>query len=153
MSGIDVNDPVQVGMHLAELKGSMSAMQQQQTHNAEVARTAIDGVNARLDDLTRKFDGIATMSGSTVSHAEQLGRMWSTVSKTERLSEGLKNMALGAFAVMGLVAGLATYLYDGDKTTVNNSINSNSNSIKANDERLDRIEIYLAGQRDQPFKR
>ena len=153
MSGVDVNDPVQVGIHLAELKGSMSAMQQQQTHNAEVARTAIDGVNARLDDLTRKFDGIATMSGSTVSHTEQLGRMWGTVAKTDRLAEALKNMAMGGMFVLALTASLAAYLYQGDKASTAASIRTIESSIKTNDERLDRLEVYLSGPRTESFKR
>lgn len=146
MSGIDVNDPVQVGMHIAELKGSMTAMQQQQSHNAEVARTAIDGVNRRLDELTQKFDGIASMSGSTVSHADQLGRMWGTVSQTSKLAEGLKNMAFGGLFVLALTGGMAAYLYKGDKDAA-------TSGIERADERLDRVEVYLAGPRDQPFKR
>ncbi|MGP1678832.1 MAG: hypothetical protein ACTS6J_16960 [Burkholderiales bacterium] len=146
MSSIDINDPVQVGMHLAELKGSMASMQQQQTHNAEVARTAIDGVNTRLDGLSKKVDDITSLSGSTVSHTEQLGRMWDTVSRTDKLAEGLKNMAIGGMFVLTLTGGMAAYLYNGDKDAA-------LSGIERNDDRLDRIEAYLAGPRDQPFKR
>lgn len=146
MSGVDINDPVQVGMHLAELKGSMHAMQQHQAHNAEVARTAIEGVNNRIEGLAKKVDDIAAMAGSTISHADQLGRMWGTVSQTSKLAEGLKNMAFGGLFVLALTGGMAAYLYKGDKDAA-------TSGIERADERLDRIEVYLAGPRDQPFKR
>lgn len=133
-------------MHIAELKGAMTAMAQQQGHNAEVARSAIEGVNKRLEGLEGKMDSIASMSGSTTSHSEQLGRMWSTVSKTTSLAEGLKNMAIGGMVVLGITGGMAAYLYKGDKDAA-------VSGIERNDDRLDRIEVYLAGPRDQPFKR
>lgn len=153
MSAIDIHDPVQVGLQLAELKGSITNMQNQQAHNAELARSAMEGVNRRLEGLESKVDGIASMSGSTVSHTDQLGRMWGTVSRTDRLAESLKNMAIGAFAVLTVTGGLAAYLYNGDKAATSSNISSNAAAIRANDERLDRIEVYLAGPRDQPFKR
>lgn len=163
-SKIDVTDPMQVAMHLATLTSTMQSMQRESAVQAEANRIAIAALDAKIGTVSDALHGFSQVRYDTAAHSESLARLW-TADKDRRTetkaaldrANRILWMGTGAGAVIGLLIVLVCFLYIRDQESFDGRIKTLSERIEDKsgklDERQDRVEIYLAGDRTQSFKR
>jgi len=161
---IDVTDPMQVAMHLATLSTTMQSMQRDQGVQAEANRIAIAQLDAKIGSVSDALHGFSQVRYDTAAHAESLARLWNAdkdrrteIKSASDRSNRILWMGAGAGTVIGLLIVLICFLYIRDQEIFDGRVKDVSQRMEDKtsklDERQDRVEIYLAGDRTQPFKR
>lgn len=157
---IDVTDPMQVAMHLATITTTMQSMQRDQGVQAEASRIAIAALDAKIGTVADAVHGFAQVRYDTAAHAESINRLWQADKDKRALVEVARDssrrilwIGTGAGAVIMLLVLTLVYLYQTDKSNTKEDQRSLERRVDTLDERADRIEIYLAGDRAAPYKR
>lgn len=161
---IDVTDPMQVAMALATLTTTLQSMQQQSQVQAEANRVSMAAMDAKITAVSEQMHGFSQIRYDTVAHSESISRLWASDRERREEIKGVRDRAnrilwlgTGAGAVIGLLVVLVCFLYLRDQESFDARIKSLSERIEDRsgklDERQDRVEIYLAGDRAQSFRR
>lgn len=157
MSGIETQD---VALQLQDLRGKLEFMGSQQQGHINGTNQAMADVRAELRALATELKGIGTLSHDSSNHTESIRRIWTAMEKRDLLidqaiTQGrrLQNLAAGAGGVLFLLVGSLVYLYNSDRQTTKDADSAAAVRIEKLDERMDRVEIYLAGDRAQPYRR
>lgn len=144
---------VPVAVHLARLEGQLASVQAQQTSQGRTLETLAAAVQKLAESAVR-----------TDSQQDSIRRIWERMEKAEGLigadikalqlgQNSLRNRAYGAAAVLALLIGVLTWIGQDQISSARETARELRAESRRVDERMDRVEVYLAGSKERPFER
>lgn len=143
----EIKDPA-VAVHLARIEGKMEGM-----------KTSSDALGKQLGDVVSELREVSKISQRYQTHDESVKRIWEEIDKRDRKwderfqklddSSGITKdrvnrifwFSSGVSSVAAILLGLVLWILNGEMVESDRS-----------DQRLDSIEIHLAGDQVRPYK-
>jgi hypothetical protein len=171
-----------LALGLVRLEGAVHSMEKRQTAEGDSNRMILQQLQQDVRKMSERFESVPVMMERLASNAtavealavrmndlsahtdSRFGTQSTRIESASSMASRIVWLGTGAMAVMGVVMSLLVYMYNGDKQSsaearrvLSERINDNQNITTgrhtAADSRLDRIELYLAGDHSERFKR
>lgn len=181
-ANVDFNDPLQVGIFVTKIQSDMAGMQLATATAQQAMSSTMQAMQSDLQSVAKSLDQLALLNQRQATDNESIKRIWERLERieersdkrwTEFLAENDKYrdtmhsrsnsnrdkvnrviaIGLGAAAVLGVAS---TIVYDtlGDARTYERAERAAADRrIESNDSRLDKIEVFMAGDKERPFTR
>lgn len=161
MTGHENSESVQAfALQIQDLRGKLDAMGTQQQSHITNTNNSMAELRGDVRALGGKLEAIAALSHQSGEHTDSIRRIWSGIEKRDlqiqqavENSRRVINLSTGAGVVATALIAILVYLYQQDRSSTTESLRLLTDRIEKMDERADRIEIYLAGDRVQPYRR
>lgn len=147
-------------LQLTELKGQINAMQQQQGAHIAATNQQLSQITTRVEQIGNKLEAVSGLNHTANAHDDQLRRMWAQMEKQNaRIEDAVNssrkifNIGIGAGFMLALMVSLVAWIYTTDRSSDADSHRLLRTGIEQNDTRLDRLEVWGAGQKENPYKR
>lgn len=158
--GENMSQDPNIQHELIELRGAVQAMKEQgATTRDQIADLARDvrGVLTELSRLASTAEGITRLQVQVDKAGQDQAALNKEVAQAlagmnQRFGRWVGGLSVATF-MMGAMLALIAYIYDGDKTRTDRELSNAREAQQRLDERMDRIEIWAAGDRDRPYKR
>lgn len=171
-----------LALQLVRLQGAVESMQQQQQAGAQQTQAVMQTIQADLRKMADRLETVPVMNEQIRSNADRAESLTQRLAQLESHTDnrfatqrtGIETataaasrivwLGTGVTACAALIIGLLTYMYNTDKQgsadsrrvlseRINENFNIQTGRVTAGDQRIDRIELYLAGDRSERFKR
>lgn len=179
MPPADLKDPLQVAVKLTHLEGVMTNLQAGVAQTNQHLRSTLEAVQADIRKLTDTLQQYGTLQHTLNDNHESIKRVWRVLEERDKAwndrwdrfleqqstaHTSLRDRVMrviyvgaGFSLAASVLAGTILFLYDrnesqafADRTRIDNEQRA---AATRSDDRLDRIEIHLAGDPDRPFRR
>jgi Fe2+ transport system protein B len=168
---IDMTDPNQVAIRLGILGEAMAHMQQNQQQANGQNQIAFGAIRDELRSIAQKLEDFSQTKHTTNEHSEAIRRIWDhmklhqaddtakfsdvidKVMKAKETANKITYVALGLSLAVSITAAAIAYNWQKQSDDTNASLLKSSEQIQKADDRLDRIEIHMAGDQARPYKR
>lgn len=150
---VDVHDPVSVAQAFAEIRGQLDAQ-----------REKTEDVKNDIHDISVTLRSIEQSLNKTNDDRESLRRLWQHVEGVKTTQGGHERklnlwtgMLIGFGVGVSLIISLGVYIFNDTQGSIRSEIATDraadKQSIQNLDARLDRVEIHMAGDKDNPYQR
>lgn len=147
--GFDPTNPMHVGMRIIEMQGHLSEMKLLNTQSSQNARNAFESLQSDVHKIGEAISQIALLAERQTNDSDSIKRIWQAIERTNATVMTLNRklwtwagMAIGFSLVATAIASIIVWVAQGEM-----------NATSYNDERIDRLEIHLAGDQDRPYQR
>lgn len=150
---VDVHDPISVAQAFVEIRGQLDAQ-----------REKTEDVKKDIHDISVTLRSIEQSLNKTNDDRESLRRLWQHVEGVKVTQGGHERklnlwtgMLIGFGVGVSLIISLGVYIFNDTQSSIRNEIATDraadKQSIQNLDARLDRVEIHMAGDKDNPYQR
>lgn len=160
----DPSNPLHVAVRMTEFGGALSQMQQMFSASQQTVGSAIQGLQVDIHRAVEKLSVMALLSEKQSHDTADIKRSWEAIenlradnARSEKRMNVWAGIAIGISMMSATVVASVTwfgrqYISNADSAASLLRAETGAQAIKA-DERLDRIEIHLAGDPQRPFRR
>ena len=149
VSDVDEFLDTPTAVHLANLSGRINNMNLAHTHSTQL-----------LESLTKDVRVLTERSAQALGHQENMARIWQRMEKAEasiagveKRQNGMRALVVGAAAVTGLLVSLLSWVGIDQIKAIRETAREVRAEGRRVDERMDRVEVYLAGPKQDPYER
>lgn len=147
--GFDPANPLHVGMKIVELQAHYQEMQLMQTQSHQNARNAFESLQSEVHRIGEGIGQIALLAERQGNDNDSIRRIWKAIEATNN-SVHLINKKVWVWSGLAIgISVMATCLVSVVAWVAQGYFDSG----RYNDERLDRVELHLAGDSDRPYQR
>lgn len=137
------------GVQLARLEGQLALVKASQAHS----ETVLQGVASDVRILSER-------SASALGNAESIRRIWEkqdentqAIIAIDKRHNGMRNFAMGTAALGAVVVSLLAWIGTSQLAELKELARDVRSEQRRVDERMDRVEIYLAGPKQDSYER
>ena len=174
LEGFDPTDPKSLGSILARVDSAVSASYHQQRLNSQV----MESLQKSVETLAASVEALKPLAERSVNIGDSLNRVWTKIgnmdtqrdSDMDEVSKQQSDMrsrvdriaaiAVGFSLAAGAFSGVTYALYEDNNDAREERLQNveaadveSGKKISNNDDRIDRVEIHLAGDPKRPYVR
>ena len=149
VSDVDEFLDTPTAVHLANLSGRINNLSLAHTHSTQL-----------LESLATDVRVLTERSAQALGHQENMARIWQRMEKAEasiagveKRQNGIRALVVGAAAVTGLLVSLLSWVGIDQIKAIRETAREVRAEGRRVDERMDRVEVYLAGPKQDPYER
>lgn len=147
-------------MQLQEVRGKLDTMGTMQQSQNEATNATLSDLRADMKAMAVKLEAIAMVRHQTDDHKDSITRLWAKTDATSSHANRITWLAAGAIFMFSGLSALLMRTYNNDRaaevagqTALREAIMLQRAESAVRETRLDKVELYLAGDRIDPFKR